>query len=143
MSDYISRDAAIKAVDDALFYGTSWRDALDAIPATDAIEELQQTVEHYKGCADDWYKEACDYKDALPRWISVKERVPVGGDKSGAICENVNLLLDDGLVTCGWMNGITGKVYYLNALDDFIIKAPISRVTHWMPLPTPPKEAEE
>ena len=30
--------------------------------AADAIEELQQTVEHYKGCSDDWYREACDYK---------------------------------------------------------------------------------
>ena len=36
------------------------------------------------------------------------------------------------------MNGITKKVYYLNARDDVIIKAPISRVTHWMPLPEPP-----
>lgn len=30
--------------------------------AADAIEELQQTVKHYKGCADDWYRDACDYK---------------------------------------------------------------------------------
>lgn len=72
-------------------------------------------------------------------WISVDKRLPVGGDDSGAICENVNLLLDDGLVTCGWMNDITGKVYYLNSRDDVIIKAPISRVTHWMPLPQPPR----
>lgn len=33
--------------------------------AADAIEELQQTVEHYKGCVDDWYSEACDYKARL------------------------------------------------------------------------------
>jgi hypothetical protein len=44
-------------------------------------------------------------------------------------------MMDDGTVSCGWMNGITKKVYYLNARDDFIIKAPITRVTHWMPLP--------
>lgn len=34
--------------------------------AADAIEELQQTAEHYKGCSDDWYREACDYKAMLP-----------------------------------------------------------------------------
>ena len=44
--------------------------------AADAIENLQQTVAHYKGCADDWYTEACDYKAQIARWISVKERVP-------------------------------------------------------------------
>lgn len=77
-----------------------------------------------------------------PRWIPVTERLPIGGDDSGAICENVCLLMDDGTVSCGWMNGITKKVYYLNARDDFVIKAPITRVTHWMPLPAPPKEEE-
>lgn len=35
---------------------------IDRMSAT--IEELQQAVEHYKGCADDWYKVACGYKDA-------------------------------------------------------------------------------
>lgn len=39
----------------------------EAAQAADAIEELQQAVEHYKGCADDWYKEACDYKAMMPR----------------------------------------------------------------------------
>ena len=75
-----------------------------------------------------------------PRWIPVTERLPIGGDDSGEICENVCLLMDDGTVSCGWMNGITKKVYYLNARDDVVIKAPITRVTHWQPLPEPPKE---
>lgn len=85
---------------------------LEMLQAADAIEELSK-----------------------PKWIPVTERLPKGADASGTICENVNLLLDDGLVTCGWMNGITDKVYYLNVRDDYIQKAPISRVTHWMPLP--------
>jgi hypothetical protein len=91
--------------------------------AADAIEELQKRV-----------------LDAFPKWISVEERLPIGGDDSGAICENVCLFMDDGTVSCGWMNGITKKVYYLTAIDDVIIEAPITRVTHWMPLPEPPKE---
>ena len=106
------------------------------IYAADAIEDLEFACNRYEKD----YKALCEY---LPKWIPVTERLPKGADESGEICENVNLLLDDGLVTCGWMNGITRKVYYLNDRDDFIIKAPISRVTHWMPLPEPPKEETE
>ena len=36
--------------------------SLMLLEAADAIEELQQTAEHYRGCADDWYKEACDFR---------------------------------------------------------------------------------
>ena len=35
--------------------------------AADAIEELRQTVDHYKDTADHWYVEACDYKARLEK----------------------------------------------------------------------------
>lgn len=110
--------------------------------AADAIEQLIEECDAYRKAMTDehnraaklaWEKEHC--------WIPVADRLPIGGDDSGAICENVCLLMDDGTVSCGWMNGITKKVYYLNARDDVVIKAPITRVTHWMPLPPAPKEA--
>lgn len=122
--------------------------------AADAIETLIGKVKYLiercdmadKNCAEAVHLGAL-WKEAalerMPRWIPVEERLPTGGDDSGAICENVCLLLDDGTVSCGWMNGITKKVYYLNARDDVVIKAPITRVTHWMPLPEPPKEETE
>lgn len=97
--------------------------------AADAIEGLSHAVDQMT----EWRKS---------RWIPVDERLPIGGDDSGAICENVCLLMDDGTVSCGWMNGITKKVYYLNAIDDVVIRAPITRVTHWMPLPEPPTAEE-
>ena len=106
--------------------------------AADAIEELISKLNH----ADEAIVSLVDAAEER-RWIPVEERLPVGGDASGEICENVNLLLNDGLVTCGWMNGITGKAYYLNVRDDYVQKTPISRVTHWMPLPKPPKEETE
>lgn len=107
--------------------------------AADAIEELQSGEKKFLRNISALEVENENLKRG-GRWIPVTERLPIGGDDSGGICENVCLLMDDGTVSCGWMNGITKKVYYLNARDDFIIKAPITRVTHWMPHPKPPKE---
>lgn len=145
--------------------------------AADAIEELQQTVEHYKGCSDDWYREACDYKaiceqmkatviveaqhtdmyderdkktliemakslplqivpykDSKPRWTPVTERLPDGevlafnaikGSYSyheylvGYVCENCES-------DSGYSCESEGEI--------------LMNVTHWMPLPEPPKE---
>ena len=61
-------------------------------------------------------------------WIPVTERLP---QKKGEICKNVNLLMDDGIVTAGWLNEDTGKAYYLDPRNDFVSKVPISRATHW------------
>ena len=98
--------------------------------AADAIEELQQTANYYKGCADDWYKEACDYKAALPRWISVKERLPEDLD-------NV-LVYEDGHVFIGHCEHFYGdEEVYVDWHD--ILYYPITP-THWMPLTDPPKE---
>lgn len=68
-------------------------------------------------------------------WVSVEERLPQEG---GSVCENVILLMDNGLVTVGWLNQITNRGYYLDTINDVVIKAPLSRFTHWMPLPEPP-----
>lgn len=110
--------------------------------AADAIEELTRAVALLASDRDAERKLRLDAESKIPRWIPVTVQLPVGGDDSGAVCENVCLLMDDGTVSCGWMNGITQKVYYLNARDDVVIKAPITRVTYWMPLPEPPKEEE-
>lgn len=97
--------------------------------AADAIKELQQTVEHYKGCADDWYKEACDYKAMMPRWIPVTERLPEEETPVLVFTEHSNILTDRLLgVIC-------------NTYADFV-KCGTNSVTHWMPLPQPPKEEE-
>ena len=95
--------------------------------AADAIETLSKEVDELKSKRE---------------WIPVTERLPIGGDKSGKICENVWLLFDDGEVYPGWMNGLTDRVYYLNERDDHVIKAPSSRVIMWQPKPEPPEEVE-
>ena len=98
--------------------------------AADAIEELQQTVEHYKGCSDDWYREACDYKAALPRWIPVTERLPKEGE--------FVLVYGD-----FYPNKHDGGVIAVSKRMDWNYWQGFGRernITHWMPLPEPPKE---
>lgn len=108
------------------------------IYAADAIEELRQTVEHYKGCADDWYKEACEYKAVVPKWIPVTERLPE--DMWG------NVLVTDGKnVGMGWLDYYTRKDTGAVERDWFAPNTPVeeNKITHWMPLPEPPKEETE
>lgn len=95
--------------------------------AADAIEELQQTVQHYKGCSDDWYKEACDYKALVPKWIPVTERLPK--EYVGVLC----YCSRNGQYGCGeWCKEDNGTIYWIG-LNGMI-------PTHWMPPPEPPKE---
>ena len=63
-----------------------------------------------------------------PRWISVKERLPEAG-------EDVLVYLGGGKIDVCWLihNMFWGASGALYDLDD---------VSHWMPLPEPPKEVE-
>ena len=68
------------------------------------------------------------------RWIPVKERVP----------ENIGLYL---VIENHWLDGSPGiKIAKWNAADWFTAdrksREITPRVTHWMPLPEPPKEIE-
>ena len=75
--------------------------------------------------------------NAPSKWIHLLDEMP---QECGDTCKNVILLMDDGFVTVGWLNEITRKGYYLDTINDVVIRAPLSRFTHWMPLPEPPKE---
>ena len=103
--------------------------------AADAIEELQQTVEHYKGCSDDWYKEACDYKAMLPRWIPVTKEPPL---KVGDDGYNGYLVYANGYYeVADYTTDKFDNVPYFHVNGEYE-----PDVTHYMPLPETPKDGE-
>ena len=99
------------------------------------IRRLRETESRSKRALLDEAAQAIEKLER--RWISVSERLP---QEYGEVCKNVNLLMDDGFVTVGWLNQATNKGYYLDAVNDDVIREPLSRFTHWMPLPEPPEE---
>ena len=110
----------------------------------DLIDDLQQIIDE----EPDRYLNGrrttlCMARDFLKEhfaesgWISVEERLP---QETGEVCRVVNLMMDSGLVTAGWLNDITGLGYFLDSRSSFIRQAPISRFTNWMPLPSKPEE---
>lgn len=88
-------------------------------------------------------------------WISVKDKLPPNADRLGAFCPKYQVMTKYG-VTDGWYNPDKGCWYTLvwfligrYTEDDIDIeRGDIPRVsnkievTHWMPLPEPPKGEE-
>lgn len=108
------------------------------IEAADAIEELQGRVKTLIRKLDEANQDA-DYaneaatalRGALPRWIPVTERLPENH-------QSVLVLRDDG--------GIFIWEYFDQTpteecwIDDHLNLYSAYSITHWMPLPQPPKE---
>lgn len=81
-------------------------------------------------CWDKLMKVAAELlKEQEPQWISVDDRMPEG---MGTV-----LIAHKGGVSFGWFNG----AYWTKGAATK--HKPIKTVTHWMPLPEPPKEDEE
>ena len=107
---------------------------------------------------DDWSTYHCDTDvqgiaiDALellksePHWISVKDRLPDAAGYECLVCavnENYNqthvFTAHTGYGEPGWW---TGNVHYMSRVTSPSDNRlhPALNVTHWMPLPEPPKE---
>lgn len=115
--------------------------------AADAIEELQRKVEDYETRlelppeaqyaidkhADDLIARMDGMIKALddkPKWIPVTEQLP--NAEIGDFSKGVFVTDGQDVAISSWFNG-----------DDFASYwsyTGIGEVTHWMPLPTPPKE---
>ena len=100
----------------------SWQSEEESwmLQAADAIEELESACNRYEKD----YKDLCAY---LPKWIPVTERLPSGRVEvlvsSGIFAPLIEVAFYDGLFYSAWDG-----------------KTEIVAVTHWMPLPEPPKE---
>ena len=94
--------------------------------AADAIEELQRQI-------DGWIEqERKALIKSLPRWISVEERLP---ETNGYYLAYV----ESSLFPNGYYHNLL-KFIDGDFIEDHMV---IHRVTHWMPLPAPPKEETE
>lgn len=90
--------------------------------AADAIEELQ-------GQIDGWIEQERKVMlKSMPRWISVKERLPENDDRMLTVGKR------GGIQICRYSKGT--KMWWTKG------NASVATVTHWMPLPKPPKEDE-
>ena len=92
--------------------------------AADAIEELTKESERWQAEAKDWY---LAYMGLLPtRWIPVTERLPEPYKWVLGTAEECEAAFDVFYDGAQWKDAV---------LNGFI-------VTHWMPLPQPPKAEE-
>ena len=105
--------------------------------AADAIEELSKRAEEWAMIAEAWRKGCKGLESRMPRWIPMTDHTPKE-ELSFYSCYT-----DKGLVVeCLWTNnkyglGPSGKWgWRLMDVPQY------QHITHWMPLPEPPKEEE-
>ena len=99
--------------------------------AADAIEELQQTAGHYEEAARAYFRDVCYYLERMPKWIPVTERLPESMHEYVLCCG------EKGGQFVGWV----GEGVIVNGKTRAFQHDGRGRhITHWMPLPQPPKE---
>ena len=77
-------------------------------------------------------------------WIACSERLPQESEPVGTLCEVVNVMLKNGIVTSGWCNRYLEKWYVLDHDHDYPLPYEYKDVIAWHPLPKPykPQESE-
>ena len=106
------------------------------------VEIIQNSV---GGCARHWAEVVADGLIAngvtVQEWISVKEQLPQENEPEGALCEDVQVLLNNGKVSVGWCNRRTKLWYHMDYGEDYFTSNDYDHtpVVAWMPLSEPPK----
>ena len=77
----------------------------------------------------------------VQEWVSVKERLPQENEPEGTLCENVQVLLNNGKVSVGWCNRRTKLWWHMEYDEDYFISKDYDHtpVIAWQPLAQPPK----
>lgn len=103
-------------------------------PESDALALIQQLEAERDAPEDNKFQYETGFikgfEAAYPKWISVKERLP----KADEVCIAVNR---DGDIMIGHIHKVINGSCMC---DDINSSEWIIKVTHWMPLPKPPKE---
>ena len=91
------------------------------------------------------FEDVADYLIAngvtVQEWIPVKERLPQENEPEGTLCENVQVLLNNGKVSVGWCNRRTKLWWHMEYDEDYFISKDYDHtpVIAWQPLAQPPK----
>ena len=102
-----------------------------------AQNELRPIAEDAKECLQMCKQLATEVGD---KWIPVKERLPKSAIDGFVVSENVIVHTIDGEVTSGWLEGSGHDCWCLViGENDHHTEHERGYVTHWMPLPEPPK----
>jgi hypothetical protein len=101
-------------------------DICSKLQAVDAIEKLSRDLDSMNEANIALY-------GALPRWIPVSERLPEDIDEEVLVCTEGYGVNGLGFVTVATY-GVSGW------LECWERKTYLTAVSHWMPLPEPPKE---
>ena len=82
-----------------------------------------------------------DHGVTVQEWISVEEHLPQENEPEGAICEQVQVLLDNGVVSTGWCNRRTKLWWHLNYGETDFTGCDYEHtpVIAWKPLAQPPE----
>ena len=106
------------------------------------VEIIQNSV---GGCARHWAEVIADgliaHGVTVQEWISVKEQLPQENEPEGALCEDVQVLLNNGKVSVGWCNRRTKLWYHMDYGEDYFTSNDYDHTpgVAWMPLSEPPK----
>ena len=100
----------------------------------DVREKLVELLTEFYGCDPMYYdvdalsiaQHLIDHGVTVQKWISVKDGLPESGK------EGVLIALRWGEVDIGWCEDGRWRSEFVNEYED-------GEVTHWMPLPKPPK----
>lgn len=134
------------------------------------VENLRSVKDDWQTVEERWMLDAANAIEELskPKWISVEERLPDGGVHVLACCRarwlagSGNLYVCDAFhsspktIVCSYDDDIdseydeeTDEYYFpegwwevIKNWDDYSCVAIEDTVTHWMPLPEPPKEEQ-
>ena len=111
----------------------------------DVREKLVELIESARYWGSNTSEEIADHLIAhgvtVQEWISVKEQLPQENEPEGALCEDVQVLLNNGKVSVGWCNRRTKLWYHMDYGEDYFTSNDYDHtpVVAWMPLSEPPK----